>query len=133
MSKGLYHLPKEEDILRITLDILEEYGVVNSLKTLTKLVNMRAKSENISWRIGPKRLKRVIASSKRIKIDVITRKTDETIAGDVKCIVCGEIMEPELNKTLDGGIVALGYKCKFCGYRTGTEKEVPLRYIFRLR
>ncbi len=133
MSKGLYHLPKEEDILRITLDILREYGVVNSLKTLTKLVNMRAKSENSTWRIGPKRLKRIIARSRKIEIDVMTRKTDEVLAGDVKCIVCGETMEPELNKTLDGGIIALGYRCRFCGYRTGTEKEVPLRYIFRLR
>jgi hypothetical protein len=132
VSKDLYHLPKKEDILRITLEILGEYGVVNSLKTLTKLVNMRAKSENSTWRIGPKRLKKIVAKSKRIKIDVITRKTEEVLAGNVKCIVCGEIMQPELNKTLDGGIIALGYKCKFCGYRTGTEKEVPIRYIFRL-
>ncbi len=133
MSKGIYKIPKEEDVLRISMEILSEHGIVNSLKMLTKLVNMRAKSENPDWRIGPKRLKRVLARNGKIKIEVISRESDEELGGEVRCVVCGEVMEPELNKTLYGGVVTLGYRCKHCGYRTDTKKKIPMRYVFRLR
>ncbi len=131
--KGIYEIPKPEDVLRISIEILEEYGIVSSLKMLTKLVNMRARTENSRWRIGPQRLRKIVAVSKKVEIDVITKETGERLEGDVKCMVCGEAMRPEMNRTLDGDVVVLGYVCGNCGYRTGMEKKAPLRYTFRLR
>ncbi len=132
-KKGIYEIPPAEDVLRISIEILGEYGIVNSLKMLTKLVNMRAKTENSRWRIGPQRLKKIVAKSDRIAIDVLTKETGERIGGDALCIVCGEKMEPELNRTLDGDVIVVGYLCRHCRYRTGLEKKLPLRYTFRLR
>lgn len=131
--KGLYEIPKAGDVLRISIEILEEYGIVSSLKMLTKLVNMRARTENSRWRIGPQRLRKIVALSKKVEIDVITKETGERLEGDVRCMICGEQMQPEMNRTLDGDTVVLGYTCRNCGYRTGVEKKAALRYTFRLR
>ena len=131
--KGIYEIPEAEDVLRIAIEILGEYGIVSSLKMLTKLVNMRAKTENNRWRIGQQRLKKIVAMSKKVDIEVLTKEAGERLEGDVHCMVCGEKMRSEMNRTLDGDIVVLGYVCNNCGYRTGMEKKAPLRYTFRLR
>jgi transposase-like protein len=133
VSKGLYRIPKEDEVLRIAVEIIREYGVVNSLEMFSRLVNMRARTENREWRISSRRLRRIAAKSKKIKIEVITRESDDELEGNPKCPICGEEMIPELNKTLDGGITALGYVCKHCGYRTDTKRRVPMRYIFRVK
>lgn len=133
MSAKFYKIPKEEHVIRIAVEIVREYGVVNSLKMLTKLVNMRARTENKDWRIGSKRLRKIVARSGKIRVEVVTREKDGEIEGIPKCPVCGEEMMPELNRTLDGGITALGYICKKCGYHTDTKRRVPMRYIFRIK
>lgn len=130
-KKGLYNIPAEKDVLRIAIEILEDYGLVNSLSAFTRLVRMRARSENEAWRIGAARLKRIVACSKSIRMEIITRDTDEDVKKPV-CMVCGGRMEPEMNRTLDGDVVVLGYVCTRCGYRTGTKRKIPVRYVFRM-
>ena len=130
--KGLYRIPPEEELKRAICGILEDYGMVGSLASLTSLVNMRLSTENPSWRVSQRRVKHTAASMRRVEIEIISADSNEVVENP-KCLVCGNPMKPVMNRTLFGDVVTLGYHCTVCGYRTGLKRKIPIRYIFRIR
>ena len=48
------------------------------------------------------------------------------------CPVCTSPLKKVHNATLYGGKVAIGFKCKLCGYLTGQRWREPSRYSFSL-
>ncbi len=48
------------------------------------------------------------------------------------CPVCTSPLKKVHNATLYGGKVAIGFKCKLCGYLTGHRWREPSRYSFSL-
>ena len=49
------------------------------------------------------------------------------------CPVCTSPLKKVHNATLYGGKVAIGFKCKLCGYLTGHRWREPSRYSFGLK
>ena len=49
------------------------------------------------------------------------------------CPVCTSALKKVHNATLYGGKVAIGFKCKLCGYLTGHRCREPSRYSFSLK
>ncbi len=131
VRKGLYRIPPESEVKTAVMGVLQDYGMVSSLKALTGLVNMRLSSENPSWRVGQRRIKKIAARMRGVEVEVISAETDEPLENP-KCLVCGSDMRPVMNRTLYGETVVLGYSCPVCGYRTGLKRKIPMRYAFRL-
>ena len=49
------------------------------------------------------------------------------------CPVCTSPLKKVHNATLYGGKVAIGFKCRVCGYLTGHRWREPSRYSFSLK
>ncbi len=130
--KGIYRIPPEKEVKKAIEEVLEDYGMLGSLTSMTLMINMRLSSANSAWRVSSRRIKRIVSRMKRVKMEIISSEREEMIKKPI-CIVCSAEMKPLMNRTLDGDIVVLGYVCPDCGYRTGLKRKVPVRYTFRLR
>ena len=130
--RGLYRIPPEKEVETAISGVLEDYGLIASLASMTAMVNMRLSSENPAWRVSQRRVKRTAAGMRQVKMEIISSER-EAIIENPACIVCSTEMKPVMNRTLYGDTVTLGYICPKCGYRTGIRRKVPVRYTFRIR
>ncbi len=79
--------------------------------------------------IGGSRLRRLLIGVPGVRIQVhYTERHD--LRALARCPVCGAELQPIHNRTLTGGTVTIGQKCRRCEYWTHSARRVPVRYTF---
>ncbi len=79
--------------------------------------------------IGGGRLRRLLIGVAGVRIQVhYTERHD--LRPLERCPVCGAELQPIHNRTLTGGTVAIGQRCRRCEYWTHAARRVPVRYTF---
>jgi hypothetical protein len=112
--------------------ILSESLIIHSQKRFQELVITRLKKIDPDYELSPPRLRRIAARSKDITLEIKCRTSQEK-SEDVICPVCNTKMRNIKNQTLYDWEVVIGHKCRVCGYWTGSERRIPVRYIFKLK
>ena len=122
-----YRIPEEKEVVEKALDVLEDRKEVRSLYEFHDLVLRRLKKVSRSYRLSPRRLLRIAAISREIKIKVEKRHSDKK---SKLCPLCGSEMIYLRRRNLAGELIMKGRKCSVCGYSVERENLVPGRYIF---
>jgi len=127
-----YKIPPEKEVYKVMEKLLSESLVIHSqTKMQTLLIDQLTKS-NPNYHLSGTRMRRIAARAKNVVLEIRCRTAKQNFKGSI-CPVCGAEMKATKNKTLYNWDVVVGAKCRTCGYWTGTQKRVPIRYIFRLK
>lgn len=116
---------------RAALAILRAHrGAVRTQRALWVEVSKRLWEEEPPLRIGPERMRAVLATSKRVHLEVhyANRPVRTPL---LACPVCRSPVEPRHNATLWGDTVIVGYRCTKCPFWTPIRRRVPAHYVFR--
>jgi len=122
-----YRIPEEKEVVEKALDVLEDRKEVRSLYEFHGLVLMRLKNVSRSYRLSPRRLLKLAAISKEIKIKVKKRHSNKK---SKLCPLCGSELIYLRRRNLLGELIMKGRKCSVCNYSVERENLVPGRYIF---
>lgn len=122
-----YRIPEEKEVVEKALDVLEDRKEVRSLYEFHGLVLMRLKKVSRSYRLSPRRLLKLAAISKEIKIKVKKRHSNKK---SNLCPLCGSELIYLRRRNLLGELIMKGRKCSVCNYSVERENLVPGRYIF---
>lgn len=123
-----YRLPGEERLLEAIKEALIRHPIVESQRALGEHVRRVLHEEEPDFRASDARIRRLAVENDLARVRLRTGTTSEPARE--RCPVCGEPVEQEINKTLDGDTTIVGTRCTSCPYETGTRHEVPLRYEF---
>ena len=123
----MYELPTEEEIRNAIYKALKKKKSFPSLVELRKNVIKELKKLNEKYTVSMRRVRIIAARSGFVKLDIKTKASDRKLK---YCPVCGGRLEKIKNYSLLGEEVVVGYKCKFCQYKSGSKKELPVRYSF---
>jgi hypothetical protein len=77
--------------------------------------------------IGGPRLRRLLVGTEGVRL-VVHYTEREGVPPPEVCPVCGGELAPIRNRTLTGGSIVLGRRCKRCDYWTHAARRVPVRY-----
>jgi DNA-directed RNA polymerase subunit M/transcription elongation factor TFIIS len=125
-----YKIPKADILALAIKEALREHKTVISQAKLTELVNLKLKKMDPEYAASEERVRRVTLMTKLAKVEIQTRELEDK-SHNTPCPVCGKKrMRRIQNRTIFDGKVTLGYRCRYCGYRTGLKRSVPVRYIF---
>ena len=114
------------------MNILTESLIIHSQQRFQEIIIPKLKKIDPDYELSPERLRRIAAKSDDIILEIRCRTSTEKSENPM-CPVCGTKMSYIKNQTLYNWEVNIGHKCKVCGYWTGTEKRIPVRYIFKLK
>ena len=127
-----YKIVPEELVHQEMMKILEESLIIQSQKRFQEIIIKNLKKVDPQFELSPPRLRRIAARSKDISLEIRCRTSAEKNL-EQDCPVCDTRMDYIKNKTLYNWDVNIGHKCPVCGYWTGTERRIPVRYIFKLK
>ncbi|HLE97857.1 MAG TPA: hypothetical protein VI997_10840 [Candidatus Thermoplasmatota archaeon] len=122
---------RDEEVVAAAVRVVLETGVVVGQELLRDLVlELVGDRGGAPAGLTPERARRLAARSGLVEIDVRVRDGGTTPDLD-GCLVCASALERTANRTLTGGRVPTGYRCRRCGWWTGArELRVPARYVF---
>ena len=127
-----YRIPSKASLEAAVLKVLRRSPAVGSLSRLTTMVAEEIERTDPTARVGPERIRRLVARSDHVRTTIHTRRGDAE-GPPARCPVCRGKLETVRNRTLSGGDIALNARCTECSYWTGRERRVPVRYVFHLR
>ena len=113
-------------------NILSESLIIHSQERFQTILIKKLKKIDPKYELSPQRLRRIAARSKDISLEIRCR-TSPVKSEDTTCPVCTSKMANIKNQTLYDWEVVIGFKCRVCGYWTGSERRIPVRYIFKLK
>jgi hypothetical protein len=113
-------------------NILTESLIIHSQERFQAILIKKLKKIDPQYELSPQRLRRIAARSDDIILEIKCRTSTEK-SEESTCPVCNSKMNPTKNQTLYNWEVVIGHKCKVCGYWTGNERRIPVRYIFKLK
>lgn len=126
-----YRRPAPAAIRTAALEVVRSArGAVASQGALVAFVRRRLRRDEPLAALGGRHLRYLLIGMPGVRVDVVYA---ERAAGRPlsTCPVCGGALRPIPNRTLDGGGVVLGYRCRTCAYWTHLKRRVPVRYVFR--
>lgn len=124
-----HRIPRDEEVLAATLEVLAREGHVDTQRRLGELVRDRLEERDPDYAVTPRRVRVLAVRSGSVDVRVRARVDGETPRLD-ECPVCESELEERRNATLSGGEVATGYRCTWCPWWTGQRLRVPSRYGF---
>lgn len=122
-------IPRDEEVLAATLEVLAREGHVDTQRRLGELVEERLHDRDPDYAVTGKRVRQLAVRSGSVEVRIEAREDGETPTMD-RCPVCGSELEDRRNRTLTGGEVSTGYRCTWCPWWTGTVLRVPRQYAF---
>lgn len=122
-------IPRDEEVLAATLEVLAREGHVETQRRLGELVEERLADRDPDYAVTGKRVRRLAVRSGSVEVRIQAREDGETPTMQ-GCPVCGSDLEELRNATLEGGEVQTGYRCSWCPWWTGPTLRVPRRYTF---
>lgn len=125
----MYKIATEEMTLVALRNVFAKQKSVSSQRSLKRLVDKELASSGDPYRVGERRLRLLVLEHNMAKIEMDYREVESRMAMAL-CPVCGQRLTIARNMTVFGGTVTLGYRCKKCGYSTGTKRKIPVRYTF---
>lgn len=125
MKSGM-KIPKDEVVLFVIKDVMQNKSEVSSLNEFSDLVNTRLKKVDPRLAISGKRLRQIFVKAPGTRLFVETRK------GKVrsKCPSCSSVLKKTHTKNLRGRKVLYKLSCQKCGYKAANGKFAPKRYRF---
>lgn len=119
-------------MVRAALQVLRVHrGVVETQHELWLRVSEELRKEEPPRRIGPVRMRALLATSPKVHLEVrYARKRDDRPL--THCPVCFHEIKPRQNQTLWGDQVVVGYRCTACPFWTPLKRRVPAQYTFRV-
>ncbi len=127
-----YHIPSNEEIKEILIEVLRKFRTVQSQNKLKNLVIKELNKKKKKFGLTGNRLRNIAINSDFIKLEIHSREGDPDKLM-VKCPVCRGALKRVKNLTIWGGEVTIEFRCPTCGYWTGKKKRIPTRYIFHLK
>ena len=106
-----YEIPSDAEIVDAIMKVLRRKGVVESQAELRKEVMIHLHRINRNYKVSGKRIRVLALSTGKISLEIRYRLTDREVETMDKCPVCGSEVKRIENLTLDGGRVAIGFKC----------------------
>ena len=125
-------IPKNDQIISAIKEVLRKRRVVQSQEDLCYLTLEKLKKKDENFVLSPRRVKKLALKIPGVEIKAKTKRVAKVESLE-KCPVCGKEIEKRYSKDLLGRKIHVGYICKKCGYSTGLEALVPMRYIFILK
>lgn len=122
-------IPRDEEVLATTLEVLAREGHVDTQRRLGELVEGRLADRDPDYAVSGARVRRLAVRSGSVEVRIEAREDGPTPSMEA-CPVCGSDLEDRRNATLDGGEASLGYRCSWCPWWTGARLRVPRRYGF---
>ena len=124
-----YLMPSDEQLIDALRIALKKAHTVDSQTLLRQLVKQEINTTSKEYGVNAQRLRKIAIDCPFVSIDIQSRK------GDPKkylshCPVCETPLKKVKNLTIWGGEVTIQLRCPTCGYWTGKQKRVPIRYIF---
>lgn len=120
-------IPEEGAVEEAILKVFRENTEVRSQRALRTLVLERLRKRDGKYALSEDRVRK-LAAKLGFRIFVLKRTSRRRAK---RCYVCGGELEVIKTKNLDGQVVAIGKKCRLCGFRIDRENLVPRRYVFR--
>jgi hypothetical protein len=116
---------------RVALSVLRAHrGSIPTQRALWEAVSRRLWEEEPPLRVGPERMRALLAGSTRLRLEV--RYANRPLKRPMlACPVCRNPVKPRYNATLWGDTVIVGYRCTVCPFWTPIRRRVPARYAFR--
>ncbi len=127
-----YRRPADEEIVASAIKVILEETSVASLKRFRELVLRELRRHDRAYALGEKRLRALALRTGLIEVEVRTRE-EGTVPVLSACPVCASPLSRTENRTLAGGNVATGYRCRKCPWWTGRDYRVPNRYAFHAK
>jgi hypothetical protein len=122
-------IPRDEEVLAATLEVLAREGHVDTQRRLGELVAERLAQRDPDYAVTGERVRRLAVRSGSVDVRIRTREDGATPTME-SCPVCGSELEERRNATLEGGETSTGYRCTWCPWWTGQTLRVPRRYDF---
>lgn len=122
-------IPRDEEVLAATLEVLAREGPVDTQQRLGELVEDRLGDRDPEYAVSGRRVRRLAVRSGSVDVRIEAREDGPTPTMEA-CPVCGSELEDRRNATLTGGEASLGYRCSWCPWWTGQRLRVPRRYRF---
>ena len=112
--------------------VFQRHTHVETQRRLKAAVEAELQRRSPGASVGASRVRVLAVRSGLVRLEIATRhgKRGERLEA---CPVCGGKASKVRNRTLRGGSVLVGLRCKACGYRSGAEPKVPARYVFHKR
>ncbi len=107
-------------------------STVGSQKRFRELVLEELRAVDPAFALGEKRLRALALRSGLITVDIRARH-EGAVPTLAQCPVCRSDLVKTHNRTLAGGNVPTGYRCRKCPWWTGRDYRVPNRYAFHAK
>lgn len=121
-----YRIPPDEEVAKAIDNVLIRTPRMHSQRELCEAVSAELAFTDPLYRVGAERIRRIGVDRGIISLEIYYASTDRDLGPS--CPVCGDILIPVRNRTLDGGIVEMSRGCRRCKYvARGTESR-PARY-----
>jgi len=124
-----YRVPTAEVLAVAIANALRENPTVGSQRRLAELVREKLAELDPAYAVTEERVRRTAISAGLVKVEVLTRDTGRR-KRTTQCPVCGARLERVRNRTITGGTVTIGRKCRTCLFQMGRTLCVPTRYVF---
>jgi len=108
---------------------LTRHGTIDSQRQLRDAVLAELQKWDGQYTVSPQRVRQAAIRAGFVDMEIRSREGQEPATS---CPVCGGKLRGVRNRSLWGEKVTIGYMCSTCGYKSGVNRQVPTRYIFRL-
>jgi hypothetical protein len=126
----LFHRPGPDAVRTAALRALRRAGrPFDSQESFRRAMLPFLRDEDEKFALGGGRMRRLLLDSPAVRLEVSYARRSHLPPLE-HCPVCGSGLIPIHNRTLTGGEVTLGYRCRRCRYWTHLDRRVPVRYRF---
>lgn len=130
MPRKPYRIPPDEVVVAAITKVLARHGRVRSQTRLRALVQESLRTIDAAYAAGGERVRRLAVRSGFARLDIRARNDDAPADSKKGCAVCGGRLRRTKNRTLEGKVVGVGWRCGRCGFFSGKQARVPTRYVF---
>lgn len=127
-----YRIPDDELLTDAMANVLLKSKTISSQREFADLVVAELnRNSSVEYRASGDRIRRLALSKKLASVEIDYRDLPGSLPGE--CPVCGRVLEPVSNSTLDGGTAVIIRRCGFCGYSASARHVIPGRYSFNMK
>lgn len=145
-----YRIPSDEEVVTAIQRVVSRHHTIISQHLMKELVEEELKKLDKGFRISGTRIRKLVLKSKYFHLEIDYKAPPEDDQNKKKvakkgvkgkprmeklkaCPVCGSKVKPIKNRTLRGGLITTGFRCRECPYHTGFPIKRPARYTFSIR
>lgn len=126
-----YKVPSDEEVLGALTRVLAREGTVETQRRLRDAVLAELHLLDADYSVTGERVRTLAVRSRYVDLEIEAGTTDRD--PPKACPVCGGAFRTVKNRTLEGKVVTIQWRCTRCPYRTGEDRRVPLRYTFHAK